>query len=165
MDKVFENKRLSGAILLNCCQRALKMGLGQLRGPSGLTGTLLTAPIRSPLSRRAGLEVCDGSHSSFVMNSKPRPSGLGRSLRRRGTLPRSCACPRLAPRLWLCRACARVRSHFRAAVVPVPVSEALCGLFDALSVKVKVPVSTTGDWGVNVTSTLQCVAGLTPFAQ
>jgi len=136
MDKVFENKRLSGAILLNCCQRALKMGLGQLRGPSGLTGTLLTAPIRSPLSRREGLEVCDGSHSSFVMNSKSRPSAY-----------------------------ARVHSHFRAAVVPVPVSEALCGLFDALSVKVKVPVSTTGDWGVNVTSTLQCVAGLTPFAQ
>jgi hypothetical protein len=45
--KVFRNKDLG-------CQRALKMGLEQLRGPSWETGTLPTAPIRSPLSRTAG---------------------------------------------------------------------------------------------------------------
>ena len=45
--KIFRNKDLG-------CQRALKMGLGQLRGPSWETGTLLAAPIRSSLSRKAG---------------------------------------------------------------------------------------------------------------
>ena len=45
--KIFRNKDLG-------CQRALKIGLGQLRGPSWETGTLLAAPIRSPLSRMAG---------------------------------------------------------------------------------------------------------------
>jgi hypothetical protein len=43
------------------CQRALEMGLGQLRGPSWLTGTPLATPIRSPLSRMAGwMSVMDG---------------------------------------------------------------------------------------------------------
>jgi hypothetical protein len=52
--KIFRNKDLG-------CQRALKMGLGQLRGPSWETGALLAAPIRSPLSRMAGsMSVTDG---------------------------------------------------------------------------------------------------------
>src|ERR1035437_2551682 len=52
--KVFRNKDL-------ICQIALKMGLGQLRGPSWLTGAPLTTPIRSSLSRMAGwMSVMDG---------------------------------------------------------------------------------------------------------
>lgn len=50
------------------------------------------------------------------------------------------------------------------ASVPLPVSETVCGLFPALSVKVKVPVSNPTAWGVNVTSTSQWVPGFTPLA-
>ena len=44
------------------------MGLGQLRGPSWLTGTPLYCPIQGTLSHLAGWEVCDGAHCSVVMN-------------------------------------------------------------------------------------------------
>jgi hypothetical protein len=42
-----------------------------------------------------------------------------------------------------------------ATVVPVPLSETVCGLFDALSVNVRVPVSVSTAWGVYVMYTLQ----------
>jgi len=55
--QVFGFKRLIGKVFRNKdlgCQRALKMGLGQLRGPSWETGTLIAAPIRFLLLRTVG---------------------------------------------------------------------------------------------------------------
>jgi len=42
------------------CQGALKMGLGQLRGPSWLTGGPLHCPNQISMIALGGLEVCDG---------------------------------------------------------------------------------------------------------
>src|SRR5271157_2098273 len=55
--QVFGFKGLIGKVSRNkdlACQRALKMGLGQLRGPFGKRTNLSVAPIRSLLSHRAG---------------------------------------------------------------------------------------------------------------
>jgi hypothetical protein len=70
--KIFEFKGLICKIFRNkdlACQRALKMGLGQLRGPSWLAAHLWTAPsgiIVAP----AHLWVCDGGHWLDVMKDQ-----------------------------------------------------------------------------------------------
>jgi hypothetical protein len=43
------------------------MGLGQLRGPSWLTGTPLHCPQLVAIIAQGGLEVCDAAHRWFVM--------------------------------------------------------------------------------------------------
>jgi hypothetical protein len=83
--KVFHNQRLK-------LSKALKMALGQLRGPSWKTGTLLAAPIQSIFSHLVGVEVCDGNHGSDVMNGlkayKPN-QGLDRAPSCEGMLARA----------------------------------------------------------------------------
>jgi len=57
------------------------MALGQLRGPSWLTGTLLAAPIRPLFSRMRGVSVCNGHHGWNVMKKVkgPAQAKLGRA--------------------------------------------------------------------------------------
>jgi len=54
------------------------MALGQLRGPSWWTGTLLAAPIRIVILAHAWVSVCEGHHRLVVMNEAGfyRPAGL-----------------------------------------------------------------------------------------
>jgi len=68
--KIFRDKGLG-------CQRALKIGLGQLRGPSWEAAQLFTDPIRSLLSRKAGLRVGDNAHSLGVMKKVKDTQSLG----------------------------------------------------------------------------------------
>ena len=53
--------------------KSAENGLGQLRGPSWLTGTLLAAPIRPLSSRMSGVSVCKSHHSWNVMKEGQRP--------------------------------------------------------------------------------------------
>jgi len=48
-------------------QRALNMGLGQLRGPSWEAGTLLHCTTQKSIFALGGLDVCDGAHGLIVM--------------------------------------------------------------------------------------------------
>ena len=71
-DKVFENKPLSGDLLGLVVKERPKMGFWWLQWP----GALVTAPITSPLSRTAGLAVCDGAHWVIVMKKSDQRAGL-----------------------------------------------------------------------------------------
>jgi len=73
--QVFEFKGLIGKVFRNKdlgCQRALKMGLGQLRGPSWETGAPLNCPNQMAIVALRGLEVCDGGHWLVVMKKGQR---------------------------------------------------------------------------------------------
>jgi len=50
--------------------------LGQLRGPSWETGTLLATPIQSLFSRMGGLDVCDDAHRLSVMKKIKDPASI-----------------------------------------------------------------------------------------
>src|ERR1019366_3086588 len=68
--KIFEFKGLICKIFRNkdlACQRALKMGLGQLRGPPWETDTTLHCPNQNSIVASGGLEVCDDAHRLGVM--------------------------------------------------------------------------------------------------
>src|SRR5450759_201372 len=73
--KIFEFKGLICKIFRNkdlAYQRALKMGLGQLRGPSCSTDTPRNCPNQSIRIAPGGLEVCDGGHRLGVMQKVKR---------------------------------------------------------------------------------------------
>src|SRR5450759_332120 len=73
--KIFEFKGLICKIFRNkdlAYQRALKMGLGQLRGPSCSTDTPRNCPNQSIRIAPGGLEVCDGGHRLGVMKKVKR---------------------------------------------------------------------------------------------
>jgi hypothetical protein len=100
--KIFRNKELG-------CQRALKMGLGQLRGPSWETGAPLTAPIRFPLSRTAGWKsvtrdpgVCDEKRVEVRLQRERFPRLLSPSALTFGVWARSrrSTCDGSAASLW-----------------------------------------------------------------
>src|SRR5271157_6333419 len=68
--QVFGFKGLIGKVSRNkdlACQRALKMGLGQLRGPFWETDKPQSCPNQKTIVASGGLEVCDGGHSLVVM--------------------------------------------------------------------------------------------------
>jgi len=53
------------------------MGLGQLRGPSRLTGTPQHCPNQESIIASGGLGVCDGGHSLVVMKKGTPEEGCG----------------------------------------------------------------------------------------
>ena len=68
--QVFGFKGLIGKVSRNkdlACQRALKMGLGQLRGPFWETDKPQRCPNQKPIVASGGWEVCDVGHRWFVM--------------------------------------------------------------------------------------------------
>ncbi len=66
----------------------LKMGLGQLRGPSGVTGIPLHCPNQKSIVASGGLDVCDDAHRLGVMKKVkgPAQAKLGRSTLLYGSL-------------------------------------------------------------------------------
>jgi hypothetical protein len=68
--KIFESKGLIVKIFRNkdlCCQRTLKMALGQLREPSYMTDVPRNCPNQTSSIARGGLEVNDFRRRWFAM--------------------------------------------------------------------------------------------------